>query len=62
MNEQSEWTPEQNEERIFVSGANFSSIISTASSEYIRCIYIVSVQEVVYRYDICCSAPLKPEN
>lgn len=62
MNKQSERAPEQNEEMIFVSGVNFSSIIFTASGDYIRCIYIVSVQEDAYGYDTCCSAPLKPED
>lgn len=45
----------------FVSGISSSSIISAASSEHIRCIYTVSLQEDIYGYDMCCSAHLKRE-
>lgn len=61
MNERSEWAPEQNEDRLFVSGISSSSIISAASIEHIRCIYTVSLQEDIYGYDTCCSAHIKPE-
>lgn len=61
MNERSEWAPEQNEDRIFISEISSSSVISTASREHIRFIYTVSLQKDIHGCDTSCSANLKPE-